>query len=335
MRFGKSFRDELLKASNIDIFLNANVSHIQLDETGVNVKDIRFSSYNKIEHTLSSKCFLICSGGVENSRLLLLSDDIHSSGIGNRHDNVGRYFMEHSEFYNTGNIMAFEDENLFDWDLIKENDGKSFLPVLSPTLKTQEKLGILNAYIELHQYSRNEISNRFRDYHKLFSSIYSLRGQDGQGRDNFSALRISIKSEMEPKRENRVFLSKNVDEMGLRKAQLMFTVSGQNIKTIESCFNTLSKELSKSSKGKIEVHFDSSDAGNLYRYGNHHMGGTRMGNDLRTSVVDKNCKVHGISNLYISGSSVFPTSGCATPTLTIVALALRLGDHIKEELKNV
>ena len=65
----------------------------------------------------------------------------------------------------------------------------------------------------------------------------------------------------------------------------------------------------------------------------HHMGTTRMHVDPKQGVVDKNCRVHGISNLFIAGPSVFPTGGYANPSLTIVALAVRLADHIKRELR--
>ena len=62
--------------------------------------------------------------------------------------------------------------------------------------------------------------------------------------------------------------------------------------------------------------------------GYHHIGGTRMGDNISNSVVDKNCKVHKIQNLFVAGSSVFPTAGHAYPTLTITQLSLRLGDYI-------
>jgi choline dehydrogenase-like flavoprotein len=67
--------------------------------------------------------------------------------------------------------------------------------------------------------------------------------------------------------------------------------------------------------------------------GFHHIGTTRMHNNPQQGVVDHNCQVHGISNLFIAGSSVFPTSGSGTPTLTLTALALRLADHLKEKMK--
>ena len=62
--------------------------------------------------------------------------------------------------------------------------------------------------------------------------------------------------------------------------------------------------------------------------GNHHMGGTRMGTDRATSVVDADCRVHGMENLYVAGSSVFTTGGQCTPTTTITALAVRLAEHL-------
>ena len=67
----------------------------------------------------------------------------------------------------------------------------------------------------------------------------------------------------------------------------------------------------------------------VVRGGAHHMGTTRMHDDPTRGVVDRNCKVHGIDNLYVTGGSIFPTSGAANPTLTIVALTLRLADHLK------
>ena len=63
--------------------------------------------------------------------------------------------------------------------------------------------------------------------------------------------------------------------------------------------------------------------------GGHHIGTTRMASSPSQGVVDENCKVHGLNNLYIASSSVFPTSSYANPTLTIVAMAIRLADYLK------
>ena len=63
----------------------------------------------------------------------------------------------------------------------------------------------------------------------------------------------------------------------------------------------------------------------------HHMGTTRMHESPRMGVTDANCRVHGLQNLYVAGSSLFPCAGHQNPTLTIVALALRLADHLNDK----
>jgi len=92
----------------------------------------------------------------------------------------------------------------------------------------------------------------------------------------------------------------------------------------------LDSELRRSGLGRLFLEINEETASEKIKGGWHHMGTTRMHNDPRKGVVDENCRVHGISNLFIAGPSVFPTSGYANPSLTIVALAVKLSDHIKE-----
>ena len=93
----------------------------------------------------------------------------------------------------------------------------------------------------------------------------------------------------------------------------------------------LGKALTHANVGRISLLPESGDTGwpASLSYGGHHSGTTRMHRSAAEGVVDENCRVHGVSNLFIAGSSVFPTIGYANPTLTIVALALRLADHVK------
>jgi choline dehydrogenase-like flavoprotein len=67
-------------------------------------------------------------------------------------------------------------------------------------------------------------------------------------------------------------------------------------------------------------------------YGGHHIGTARMGKDPGSSVVDGNCRVHGIGNLFVNGAATFPTSSQANPTLTVVALSLRMAEYLKGQL---
>jgi choline dehydrogenase-like flavoprotein len=84
--------------------------------------------------------------------------------------------------------------------------------------------------------------------------------------------------------------------------------------------------------GHVTSLIDANGKSRTLRSGFHHMGTTRMHRDPSQGVVDPNCRVHGMSNLFITGSATFPTGGYANPTLTIVALALRLADHIRDQL---
>ena len=158
VQFGKVYRKELLDAANINIYLNANVSRINLNESGERVTELLFSTFVGVEHLVRAKSYILATGAIENARLLLLSDNIQQTGIGNQYDNVGRYFMEHAEYENTSNCMVFESSELFDWHKLREKDGRFFLPVLCPTPKAQEKYEILNAAIELDPYADQSLS---------------------------------------------------------------------------------------------------------------------------------------------------------------------------------
>ena len=134
--------------------------------------------------------------------------------------------------------------------------------------------------------------------------------------------------EMAPNKENKISLDKN----GIPKVQ-HYIKDIDKISMVE-LNNILKREIEDLNIGKVEINFDKDDIWQTMRDASHHMGTTRMGNDSKSSVIDSNSKVHNIENLYIAGASVFPTSGCVNPTYTIVALSIRLAEHIKNNIKN-
>src|SRR6185437_3001041 len=136
--------------------------------------------------------------------------------------------------------------------------------------------------------------------------------------------------EQEPQPNNRVTLSAKLDPLGMQKAQVTWDIGESDKKTIRAFHALLTSELPRlgigefwsplvAEKGNFPIITDAS----------HHMGTTRMGTDPKISVVDPHCRVHTMKNLFIAGSSVFPTGGAAGPTATICALAIRLADHLK------
>jgi choline dehydrogenase-like flavoprotein len=138
-----------------------------------------------------------------------------------------------------------------------------------------------------------------------------------------------------PNPENRVVLTTERDRLGQNRVQLRWRLGASDRRTLRRSQEIIGTELGRADLGRLMVGLDEGDTSwpSPLDPGGHHMGTTRMHVDPQQGVVTENCQVHGISNLFIAGSSVFPTYGYSQPTLTIVALAVRLADHVKRVLK--
>jgi choline dehydrogenase-like flavoprotein len=143
------------------------------------------------------------------------------------------------------------------------------------------------------------------------------------------ALMLGCRAEQMPNRDSRVMLDNEQDALGMNKVRLDWRLTDQDLDAIRRARQLLNKEWAFPSKDPFPEQASGEDVSDISA-ASHHMGTTRMHRDRRQGVVDEKCRVHGVSNLYVLGSSVFPTSGWAPPTLTIVALALRLADSLKQ-----
>ena len=141
---------------------------------------------------------------------------------------------------------------------------------------------------------------------------------------------FDVHGEQEPNVNSRVSLMDTKDQLGMPQIKVDWHYTKNDILTVKRTLDIFAAEFEQKNIGT--VYYDENKIEEeLLRfgaYGGHHIGTARMGSDVKTSVVDANCKVHGVSNLFIAGSSVFPTSSQANPTLTIVAMSLRLADHL-------
>jgi choline dehydrogenase-like flavoprotein len=142
---------------------------------------------------------------------------------------------------------------------------------------------------------------------------------------------IDFHAEQQPNPESRVLLGARQDRLGMPRLRVDWRYSPIDIHTVAEAFRVMAEELARSGGGRLDYEPDTLERSMVRdgAYGGHHIGTARMGASPSTSVVDSDCRVHGVHNLFIAGSAVFPTSGQANPTLTIVALALRLADHLK------
>ncbi len=147
-------------------------------------------------------------------------------------------------------------------------------------------------------------------------------------------IRVRNFMEMEPLAENRVTLSSKLDHFGNPLPRVTADTSPRDRRTLEELHKQLASEISVQGWGRMENLISANiNPWPINGDASHHLGTTRMGTDPSRSVVDSECRIHTCENVYVAGGSVFSTSGNANPTFTIVALSIRLADHLKHSLK--
>ncbi|MEO8012548.1 MAG: GMC family oxidoreductase [Polaromonas sp.] len=153
-------------------------------------------------------------------------------------------------------------------------------------------------------------------------------------RNRTNRFSLEMHGEQIPQANSRVMLSDKVDALGMPQLHVDWRYCAADIDSIRGTLDVLSQEFAASGVARFEYEAETleEDLTRFGAYGGHHIGTTRMGTDKRTSVVNADCQVHSVKNLFIAGSAVFPTSSQANPTLTLIALSLRLGHTLARRL---
>jgi choline dehydrogenase-like flavoprotein len=198
---------------------------------------------------------------------------------------------------------------------------ESFLPMAPlPVPKPSALRRILSADAE----------ERERLIPKLFGDIAFAANEQIFRSTPIDYVELSTRIDPVPNPDSRVMLSNELDPLGLPRIELHWQLSALDKHSVRRTLEIMGAELGLAGLGRLQIQLDDDATWPKdTRGGWHHMGTTRMSDDPRRGVVDRNCRVHGISNLFVAGSSVFPTAGSGTPTMLLVGLALRLADHIK------
>jgi choline dehydrogenase-like flavoprotein len=146
---------------------------------------------------------------------------------------------------------------------------------------------------------------------------------------------LDFHAEQQPNRDSRVTLGDGTDALGTRQILVDWRYTPRDVDTVTRALALFAADLSRSGVGSFtyEPAQVETEMIRYGAYGGHHLGTARMGNDPRSSVVNADCRVHGINNLYVASAATFATSSQANPTLTVVALALRLADTLKAQAR--
>ena len=360
--FGERYRDDLAKADNVRVLLNANTLGIESNAAATQATGLRLATLNGVRASVRAKTIVVACGGLESPRVLLLSNDVMAAGLGNQNDLVGRFFMEHPHIL-TGNLFATDTGN---WHhglserFIK--NGTLIQPVIATSPIAQRAQGTLG-------YSANfetpvALRPGYPAYRHIRDSIASGALPDHIGRDIWDVvsdlddvargmfratrddpyhppydlsrpIRFYSRLEQCPNPDSRVKLIGEKDALGLNRIALDWRLTELDKRSLRRSQELIGAEFGRLSVGRFKfddwVLADDTSWPEDLLGGHHHMGTCRMSDDPKRGVVDRDCRVHGFDNLYVAGSAVYATTGYVNPTLTVVALALRLADHLKTQ----
>lgn len=333
--FGRAYRKSLEDSRGVLVLLHANVVDLETDENASHVKTAKVASLSGRRFRVRAKSFVLAAGGLENPRLLLTANSVRPNGLGNDHDIVGRYFMEHLYGKDgVGFVCFIESPSELDLYLREQADSTlatQHVAVFSLSPELQRKNSLPNHQFRIfggdESKSDDALSQAVRSTAGDVARAAGLRARPGAG-SRMAVLELGV--DLAPDRENRVRLDHTVDALGLRRLRLHYQLTPFDRKSIETGALVFAMALGQSLHARVNLQLQGGFT--FSEHGRHHIGTTRMHRDPKRGVVDANSRVHGVQNLYIAGSSVFPTAGRANPTFTLVALALRLADHLKSEL---
>lgn len=345
MRFGPAFLKR--QQANVHLLMRATATHIETTEDGATVTGLELADRTGRRFKVKAPLVVLCGGGIENPRLLLASDRIVHGGLGNRHDVVGRYLMDHPKC-----VIAEFDPKSADtlrdsYSFFRLDSGAVIAAGFALSAETQERERLLNCSAWLDEE---------RAVDDPFDAMKRLRKPGGQGRllaDVMAVLRgpaILLKGmhrrlrgrgvphklerlflraivEQAPDPDSRLTLSDKTDALGVPLPKIDWRIGELERRSVARLAELVVSELPRLGFARpvLLENPELLDAA-------HPAGTTRMADDPTVGVVDRNCKVHGMRGLYVAGSSVFPTASHANPTLLIVGLAVRLADHLKEQL---
>lgn len=349
------YRARICQARNTLLLLHANVTKIALDEYRRSVTHVVASTLLGRRVQVSAREVVVCCGGLETARLLLANNQEMSCGIGNEHDMVGRYLQDHPGAL-VGTVQPRNPEAFQRLFNLRHASGVKYSLRCSATPQLQRREQMLNASAGIMFLPGDSSLSALKTvYHSIrarradrelaaalarvalhpFGAIqpvfeYLVRHRTYTPNARFL---LGLTTEQEPNPDSRVRLSSELDALGLPKMLIDWRPTDATWHTASRFVAALQRQFERAGLGTIELDewFCTPGAWKTKLVDHyHHIGTARMHESPAHGVVDADCRVHAIDNLYVGSSAVFPTGGHSNPTLTIIALCIRLADRLRD-----
>lgn len=389
-RFGRVYRKQLARSERLTLVTGLTCTHIVCDpETGA-VDHLELRALSGQQATARAHFYVLAAGGLESTRLLMVSNDVHPDGIGNGGGHLGRWYMAHTEARVARlHLTTPPESTIHDHELDSDRVYVRRRFTFSPELQKREGLsnaaiwlvnppmgdpahgsGILSGvYLTLVSpigrfmlaeairqagtktagpvRKRDHLRNIVRDLVPAarFALSFSYRrfvkrGRKAPGffvRSAANVYPLDYHGEHLPNADSRVVLTSELDALGMPRIRTEMRFSEEDVASVGRAMRELDAALREAGVGHLEFLYDDIGSGVWQclrsASGFHQTGTTRMAADAGDGVVDANLAVFGADNLFVASTSTFPTSSQANPTLTGIAFAVRLAEHLDRQLR--
>lgn len=347
---------ECVAGGRVTVFTHASVVTVELHENGGAVRELTVSNDCGGTFRFSADVFVLCLGTIETSRLLLASTSVCSAGVGNDRGLVGRYFHDHvgvraaelteenrAQFAAAfGPFISGRTLRTAKLEATAELREKqrllavmAYFPVEEPEDTGPGRIRMLLHGLQRKQFDRDFYQNLLRvpgGAVEVAQLLWAVKVKKRRAFSKRADVFLRIDCEQRPQAESRIRLAEERDRLGMPVCVVDWKVSEDEHETVKRYAQTIDGVLRSAGISNLKWHPEIGEPGNSWLVRAidtfHMMGGTRMGTDPSSSVVDSDLRVRGIDNLYIASCSTFPTGGSSNPTFTLMALTLRLKDLI-------
>lgn len=338
---------------DVTVLYNCILKKINIEQNSGNVKTIELVNSKHKSQTIDVTKLILTTGGIETNRILLGNTHQIPGGIGNSCGLLGKGFMEHPSIVvghlDSNGKSNYSLQRMFNTHIYKKRKYSLRLS-LTADAQINQKLAngsaaimfsyaegqktVYDIFAEKKIFSVKNLVLILKNIKSISLSVYAYLIHKFIYKHKAKSL-VGLIMEQEPCLESSISLSNETDIFGLQLAKINWVITEKTWNSVLKMCTYLKEEFIRLNIGRLQlkdcINSQNTDWQLLFTDANHHMGGTRIGLSAQEGVVDQNLKVWGHNNLFICSSSVFPTSSHSNPTLTIMALGLRLVDYLTDD----